>query len=336
MNRRSFLACGCAAALGGGGLAEASSAPPIDIHHHMLPPFYKPAALEWLGRAGGLFPAISEWTPEASLAALDQAGGARAVLSVSAPATTQLPREFAMDMARRCNDYASDLAVRHPGRLAFFATLPMPHVAESLAEAERALALPGAAGIALLTSYDGRYLADEGFEPLFTLLNGRGATVFVHPTSAPCCAGLTPQVATPLIEFPVDTARTIAELLWSGALTRLQGIKFIFSHGAGVLPMLTERLQLVGRTDPRAAARVPEGVEAALRRLYVDTASVSHRAAMAAMREQFDHDRILFGSDLPWGSVAASLESLGRLGLRPSQLQNIAVNNAARLLRGVL
>lgn len=301
----------------------------------MLPPFYKPAALEWLARVGAVLPAIRDWTPEATLAGLDQAGGARAVLSISAPGTTTLEPPQAVEMARRCNDYASELAANHSGRLAFFATLAMPHVEAAITEAERALALPGAAGVALLTSYDGRYLSDAAFAPLLEVLNARGATVFVHPTAAPCCVGLTPNVSTALIEFPVDTARTISELLWSGALSRHQQINFIFSHGAGVLPMLTERLRLQA-LNPALAGRVPEGVDAALRRLYVDTASVTHRAAMAAMHEQFGDDRILFGTDYPWGSASASLEALRRSGLRSSHLQRITTRNAEHLLRGVL
>lgn len=236
-------------------------------------------------------------------------------------------------MARRCNDYASELTQRHAGRFRFFASLPMPHVEASLAEATRALGLPGAAGVAVLTSYDGRYLGDPAFIPLLQLLDKLGAIAFVHPTAAPCCVGLTPNVPVPLIEFPVDTARTIAELLWSGALSRYERIQFIFSHGGGVLPMLTERLKLVGLADPSVAARVPEGVDVALRRLYVDTASVTHKGAFAAILGHFDEDRILFGTDYPWGSVDASRAALDRLNLSPHGLERVMARNAERLLQ---
>jgi len=178
------------------GAAQEPSVPvaAIDIHHHMLPPFYKPAVLEWLGRLGGRSAAIDQWTPERSIAALDEAAKARAVLSISTPAVTLENRRAAIEMAHRCNDYGAELSERYPDRLAFFATLPMPDVDASLGELERSSKLPRAAGAVLLTSYDGRYLGEPAFDPLFEELDRRRALVFVHPTAAPCCFGLTPEI----------------------------------------------------------------------------------------------------------------------------------------------
>ncbi|MGZ8348919.1 MAG: amidohydrolase family protein [Allosphingosinicella sp.] len=336
-SRRDFgrLALGAGAAAFLPFEATAATPPPtaIDVHHHLLPPFYKPYAEPWLRRFATNVDEVLAWTPERSLAAMEVAGVARSILSISAPGVDTAATEAA-ELARRCNDYAAALALRHPDRFRFFAVLPLPDVEASLAELDRALGLEGVVGAGLLSNHGGRYLGDPAFAPLLQALDRRGTLVYVHPTMAPCCAGLVADVADPLIEFPVDTGRTISSLLWSGALSRYPGIEWIFSHGGGILPMVIERVAAMGFVRPDLRARVPEGPLAALARLHVDTASVANAPAMAAMRAWLPPDRILFGTDFPWGAPDRTLAALERLELPAELLAAIRRGNADRLLGG--
>jgi len=335
-SRRALIAGTAAVALGAAGRTRAETAkfatPAIDVHHHFLPPFYKPLVKGWLDKFATGVDAVMAWTPEASLAAMNEASVSRAVLSISSPGVHFGDNAQAQDVARLCNAYAADLGARHPARFDFFAALPMPNVESAIREAERALALSGARGVGLLSNYGGRYLGEPEFAPLFEWLNRRGTIVYVHPTDAPCCAGLVPQVATPLIEFPVDTARTIASLLWSGTLSASPNVRFIFSHGGGAMPMVAERVIAMGFVDRALLANVPEGAPAALARLYVDTASVTGRAAMAALTNWLPDGHILYGTDFPWGTLASSRQALARLGLPAERLAAIEHGSAAALL----
>ena len=47
-----------------------------------------------------------------------------------------------------------------------------------------------------------------------------------------------PGISGPTIEFPTDTARTIASLALTGTMARYPDITFIFSHGGGMLPSI--------------------------------------------------------------------------------------------------
>jgi 6-methylsalicylate decarboxylase len=334
-DRRAILT-GAAGLLLASGLPGRSHAatPAIDIHHHFAPPFYQEKAARWYGETGASADAFLAWTPEQMFDGLDRGGGVRAVLSVSAPGTAHLPTVAeAVDMARRCNDYAAELVAKRPNQLAFFVTVPMPHVKESIAEIDRAMALRGAVGVGLLTSYDTRYLGHPAFDPLMQHMHDRELPVFVHPTIGPCCVGLTNAASGVLIEFPVDTGRAIGNLVWSGALARYPGVKFVFSHGGGVTAMLTERLQMAAFGMPNAKELAPGGVDAMLRRIWVDTASATHPAAIAAARLQFGDDRVLFGTDAPWGTPERALASLDRLKLEPAVLDQIRHGNARKLIK---
>jgi predicted TIM-barrel fold metal-dependent hydrolase len=331
------MLAGTAATLALGASTRAADAPPfarpaIDVHHHFLPPFYKPLAKPWLDKFATGVAGVLAWTPEASLAAMDEAVVRTAILSISSPGVHFGDDRQAADVARACNDYAAGLCKAHPGRFQFFAALPLPDVDAAIREAERALAVEGCRGVGMLSNYGGGYLGEARFKQLFDWLGRRGAVVYVHPTDAPCCAGLVPGLATPLIEFPVDTARTIASLLWSGTLSAQPDIRFIFSHGGGALPMVAERVIAMGFVDPALAAKVPEGAPAALSRLYVDTASTTGEPAMAALTAWLPPGHILYGTDFPWGTLAASRAALQRAGLPTPELAAIESGNAAALL----
>lgn len=305
----------------------------IDVHHHFLPPFYKPLAKNWLDAFATNVDEVMAWTPQVTLAAMDEALVERAILSISSPGVHFGDDAQARQVARECNDYAAALCKAHPGRFGFFAALPLPDVEGAIGEAERALALDGVHGVGLLSNYRGRYLGDPEFRRLFEWLGQRQINVYVHPTDAPCCAGLVTELATPLIEFPVDTGRTIASLLWSGTFSAFPKLRFIFSHGGGVLPMVAERVIAMGFVNRELLGRVPEGAAVALSKLYVDTASATTPAAMAAIQAWLPEAQILYGTDFPWGALATSRAALARLGLPAQKLEAIERRNAEQLLR---
>src|SRR6266404_5416729 len=75
----------------------------IDVHHHIVPPFYLAENRDRIVAAGGgrINPAYSSWTPEQSLAAMDKHGVETAVLSLSASAFWFGDREAAQARLRR-------------------------------------------------------------------------------------------------------------------------------------------------------------------------------------------------------------------------------------------
>jgi hypothetical protein len=47
-----------------------------------------------------------------------------------------------------------------------------------------------------------------------------------------------------MIEFLFDTARSVVDLILSGAAERYSNIRFIIPHAGGVLPLLVDRVEL--------------------------------------------------------------------------------------------
>jgi len=157
----------------------------IDVHNHIVPPFYLAENRERIGgsRGGQISAAWLEWHPEKALEAMDEHGVATAVLSLSTPGVWFGDAEAARRTARQCNDYAAELARSHQRRFGLFSALPLPDTEGNLREIEYALDVLKADGIGLLTSYGDKWLGDPSYQPVFEELHRRKAVVFVHPTT---------------------------------------------------------------------------------------------------------------------------------------------------------
>jgi 6-methylsalicylate decarboxylase len=299
----------------------------IDTHHHIYPPKFMAENIEHKidGAAIG-------WTPRYSLDQMDQNGVATAIGSITNPGVWFGDNEEGRKNARECNEYGAKLAQDYPRRFGMFAALPLPDTEGSLREIEYVFDTLKLDGIGLLTSYDnGKLLGHAQFAPVFDEMNRRKAVVFVHPTIT-CCANLNQRVTPLSIEFPTDTARTIADLVYSGTLMRCPDVRFIFSHGGGTVLMLISRLAGGGLKPEDRAKVIPNGFGAELKKLYYDVASVAvNPAAMAALFEAIPTSQILFGSDIPFWKIETIASATNQFALPPSELRAIERENALRL-----
>jgi 6-methylsalicylate decarboxylase len=304
----------------------------IDVHHHAIPPFYLAENRDRIAgsRGGEITRAWLDWTPERSLEAMDAHNVAISILSLSTPGLWFGDVAAARKTARRFNEYAVELIQKYPRRFGFFAAIPLPDTEGSLREIAHALDVLGADGVGLLSSYDDRWLGDPAYTPVFEELNRRKATVFIHPTAPACCQTLMPGIATPMLEVPHDTARTVVSMLFAGTLARFQDIRFILCHAGGTLPAMARRISLYAARD--LSDKAPRGIEHELRRLYYDIAVSGSRPAIAALTSLVPMSQILFGSDHPYRPLAESAGTMNDLGLSAAELQAIGGDNALAVL----
>ena len=334
LDRRSFF-CGGLAALGLAAAPETMGAPAakaqtartrIDVHHHFVPPFH--ADVMATRRSGGRPP---KWTAQMSLEDMDKSGIATAIVSLVQPATwfaDDVP--LSRKLGRECNEYAAKMIQDHPGRFGQFATISPPDTEGSLKEIEYSFDVLNADGIGLMTSYGDKWLGDPAFAPVLAELNRRKAVIYVHPSSPLCCTSLMSYVPPFFSEFQQDTTRTILSLIFSGAISRLPDIRFIFSHAGGTLPMVAGRIEHYS-TLPAFKDKVPNGFDYELKRLYYEIANSAYKPAMAAITNMVPTSQVMFGTDFPLVAIDDTANGLRSLGLPGADLQAIARDNALGL-----
>ena len=261
----------------------------IDTHTHVVPPDYG----AWLRRrgveAGGL--PIPQWSVDVALAVMEERKVRTSIVSVSTPGVHFGDDREARDMARAVNEYAADVARKHPDRFGFFATLTLPDVDGAVAELAYAFDTLKADGVVLLANTHGEYLGAPEHAPLFDELNRRNAVVFVHPAQLP--GPVAPGIPPYAVDFLLDTTRAATRLVQSGTMQRCPNIKVILSHAGGFVPYAAHRIAVT--TSPTGV----RGALAQLKNFYYDTALSSSPAALPSLLAFAEPDHVLFGSDWP-------------------------------------
>src|SRR5258705_5426114 len=301
----------------------------IDVHHHLSPPSYVTASND----SGFGDPLMKNWTIEKSLADMDKAGIATAMLSVTTPAVNFTKDETARRLCRESNEYAARLVAEYLGRFGNFAMLPLTDAEGSLRELTYALDTLKADGIALMTSYGDKWLGDPLVLPVMEELNRRKALVYTHATAANCCANLAPTQPPVMIEFGTDTTRAIADIVFSGNARRFPDISWIFSQAGGIMPFLIERFARHPLLVPKAKDTGPDGTLAELKRFFYDTAQTSNRGSMSPLAAIIPPSPILFRTDFPYRTGIDHVKGLREAGVfTEGQVTAIERGNALKLI----
>jgi predicted TIM-barrel fold metal-dependent hydrolase len=322
ITRRTALAMGGSLALAAGTglktLRAAESGRLIDVHHHYFAPGWMAKFKKEITESNGA--RFFSWTVQTALDEMDKTGCAIAIVTCGGPGTWNGDVELSRSVSRDVNEFGARMVRDHPGRFGFFASVPLPDTEGSLKEIEYSLDTLKADGILLWSTFDGHFLGHPGFAPVLEELNRRKAVVYVHPKLTSDLNDANDPLRALGINWE-NTTRTISSLLSSGMLMRLPDVKFIFSHGAGLLP--TVAVRLAGNSPQKLAA---------LKGLYMDTAqTTTNPGAWGALTAFAEPSHVLFGSDFPYVGDGLQL-GLTRVKLSPSEAAAIARGYAEKLI----
>jgi len=297
----------------------------VDVHAHFLIP--DDTVLTAAAKEGKYAGPQGIWSPESAMTFMDANHIRMQLLSFPMP----LPAE----MARRFNDYAASVVAAHPGRFGMLANIPLgdPDPEVALREIDRAADELNADGFLLVTNYGGKYLGDPAFEPVFAALNQRRATALIHPIHPAGFDLVSCGRPAPLIEYPMDTARSVVDAIWAGVMSRHPDVNLILAHAGGVLPVLAPRILDLGPMEwvPGPANGITyDEVRELLSRLYCDTAIAGRDSALKPLLDMIDSSHVVFGTDYPAAGpsvIDANLAALSKTQLlTEAELFAVATN----------
>ncbi|WP_201714631.1 amidohydrolase family protein [Rossellomorea arthrocnemi] len=302
-----------------------------DVHHHIVPDFYvnemkdmgiSVARIKW-----------PKWDANASIKMMNSFHIKKAFVSLSTPGVFFKNLDYSQKLNRQCNEYIAKMIEEYPDRFGGFGSVTLPDVTSALQEAEYALDTLNLDGIALMSNVNGHYLGDEAYKPFYEEMNRRETIIYVHPNEVP---GKTDhRFLNPLYLWQNDTTKTIIDFIYSGYHRKYPNIRWIFSHGGGIIaplfPLLVEELS---KENPNIA----EELKVWKKQVFLDTASKAYDDQIPYLLEFSDPQHVLFGSDIGWGNKTAvseiekSYAALDdKVGLTEQQIEDIFMGNAKRL-----
>jgi 6-methylsalicylate decarboxylase len=302
----------------------------IDVHSHPILPYGQGAPV-------GPGQKQPDWSVESAISYMDEHAISACVLSDPDSANHATGQE-ARDIARRVNETLADIVSRRPNRFGAVATLPGQDTDGTVTEIAYALDRLKMDGVCTSTSISDVYLGEPQFDPWFEELNGRGATLFVHPTftkaSHTLLIGLNPSV----LEFMFDTTRMIANMVATGAKKRFSKIKIISTHGGGTIPYLVNRIQMLEHAFGVGTGRLelsPEEVRDGIASFYYDLTAATSEAQLGAILKLVPVSQLMMGLDFPLMPESTFLPAIADIGrysaFNNADLRSLSYGNAGRL-----
>ena len=267
----------------------------IDVHAHAFPLPYV-HALEKYPDENENIRSNWIWNEDRFLGEMDRWGVEMQALSLSHVYAHFENISLATELCRIVNDEYAEICSRRPDRFRMFALVPLIDVERACEELERVKHFTGFSGIALSTNIRERVLDDPAFEDFFKHANRLNTVIILHPLARTLPKEWTRYRLEHLIGLPVDTTFALSGLALSGFLDKYPNLRIIAAHVGGALPYLAPRIE---RAHKEGVAKHKPSYY--FRRFYYDTSGPSHEEILACVARMFGPERILFGTDYPFG-----------------------------------
>ncbi len=271
----------------------------------------------------------------AQLKAMDEAGIEKSVL-LYPTSDAHLNMRGRDKVSAIYNEEIAKTSKNHPGRFITAGILPIDNNDAMINELAHIKDL-GLDAISLASSFEGKFLDEEAFHPIYKEAENLNLPVFVHSQiSNPIgFERVKDPLLMPVIEFLFDITMCLGKMMMSGTFRKFPNVKFVFAHFAGVTPFLKDRFDstyhmLRSRGFVKDLGKNPTDI---LSNVYVDTSGVKSASLFNLALEFFSQDRILWGSDYPANiNINASIDTVKSLNIEEVDKDKILGKNINSLI----
>jgi 2,3-dihydroxybenzoate decarboxylase len=268
------------------------------------------------------------------LETMDNAGIARAVLSVSGPGV-QAERDAAVATrkARESNDFLAEEIVKRPDRYAGFAHLGLQDPRAAADELERCMRDLGFAGAMINGHTHGVYLDHRSLDPFWERAEALGAVIYLHPTDplvgAPVLDGV-PALRRATWEWGFETGSHALRMVFGGLFDRFPKAKLALGHMGETLPYLLWRFDSRAKLYSVKLAKAPS--QYIKENIFVTVSGVFAAEPLYCAVGALGRERVMFAADYPFESAEEAGHFMDRVPLEEALRADVAYNNAAALL----
>jgi aminocarboxymuconate-semialdehyde decarboxylase len=233
------------------------------------------------------------------------------------------------DMARRMNETVAQWVARAPDRYVGSLTLPLTDIDRAVAELRHGVRDMGMRVMQIPARVGEDYLGAPRFWPMWQAAQDHDMTVFIHPdgTRDPWFQRFSLWNS---LGQSIEESKVMASLIYEGTLDRFPDAKIVMAHGGGYFPHMTGRVDR-NVAKPEAMVNITQAPSTYLRRFHYDTCMYDP-IALRNLIDRVGADRIVLGSDYPFGEFDPLVTVAALPNLGDAELALIAHGNAKRLL----
>jgi len=241
------------------------------------------------------------------------------------------------DLANRVfqtiNDDLAKVVADHPDRFVALGAIPMQDSTQAVSELKRCATELSFRGIEMATHIEGVEISSPEYDGFWEEVEQLGLVVFLHPTGFTEPSRLMDHYFVNTIGHPLEETICAGRLIFDGVMERHSGLKFVFAHGGGFLPLYWGRFDHAYHARDDVRQNLPKPPSEYLAMFHFDTMVFDPRQ-LGYLIDRHGADHVLLGTDYPYDM--GETDPLGLLNkvdrLSDGDRNLIAGGNAARLL----
>ena len=289
------------------------------------------------GRTREFIYPVQNADPEVRLAVMDKYGVDIQALSQSSPVLLGFDSEEAAELCRLSNSDNYALCKAYPARFVNICILSLLNMGSALEELKRSINELDCRGVTIATNQNGKGLDSPEYLPFYERLVEYDLPLFLHPThwgSYPLAEK--DQMMVPF-GWPFDTTQAVWRLIFGGVIDRVPSLKVVMHHMGAMLPYFAGRVRTM--TNRALKGRLPRPISEYWRNIYGDTAIDGEASALSCGYAFFGPDRLLFGTDYPFGTeggenfIRSNLAGVRSMNIPLEEREKILAGNAKKLLK---
>ena len=319
----------------------------VDVHNHFAVPEYIELLL---GRSG--FPSMERqddgylihvspmdtytlpdgmFRLDARMEEMERSGVDRHIMSVIVPAGEVAgDRTLNIELAQAANEGLARIQREEPGRFTTMATLPLLDGETSVRELNRAVNELGLQSVMITSNVAGKQLDSEDLWPVYARAEQLEVPIMIHPSWPVMAEHLQGWTMAVNLGFLFDSSVAMMRIILSGVMDRFPRLTFILCHLGSTIPYVIGRLNRTGGPRTGNWGNNDQAPFEYFKRVYIDTVS-RHRPAIVMAKQTMGHDRLLFGTDYPYGTIDPMIADVMENDLTGAEKDAIMFGNAAQV-----
>ena len=277
---------------------------------------------------------------EVRLGLMDKYGIDVQALSQTTPVLMGFGADDAAEICRLSNDDNYTLCKAYPERFVNICMISLLDMKSAMKELERCIDDLDCRGVTVSSNQGGRGLDSPEYFPFYEKLAEHDLPLLVHPVhweSYPLVDQEKGWRMMHVFGWPFDTTQAVWRLIMGGVIERYASLKVVTHHMGALIPYFVNRIE--STFNRHLKDKLPKHISEYYGNIYGDTAVDGNKAAYPCGYTFFGPDRLMYGSDYPFGVEAGeayirdNLAGIEAMNIPAKDKEKILGANAKKLLK---
>jgi len=283
---------------------------------------------------------IQNGDPEVRLGLMKKHGVDIQALSQTTPVLLGFSPKEASEICRLSNNDNYALCKAYPKRFVNICILSLLDMKSAMKELDRSINELDCRGVTISTNQNGKGLDSPEYFPFYEKVVEHDLPILLHPTHFESYPLVDMEKGWRMMHtfgWPFDTTQAVWRMIFGGVIDRFPTMKIVTHHLGGMVPYFSRRIEQ--NFNKFLKDKLPKHISEYWGNFYGDTALDGTATAFPCGYAFFGPDRMMYGTDYPFGAEAgedfirSNLEGIKSMNIPFEDKEKILGGNAKKLLK---